>query len=174
MKISTEIGSAARHVGEERAVEYIAKAGFDAWDFSMFEMCGYDWGTKTALKSDHPLAGGGYLSFARKLRRWERTTASCAISRTRPSQAAAGKSAPIFSGPSSAPRRRGDKSASSIRITINRPRKTRTCTGSCCPLPKGAASKSPPKTCGTGTRKRTAPPSPPAPRRRAFARICRP
>ena len=50
MKISTEIGSAARHVGEERAVEYIAKAGFDAWDFSMFEMCGYDWGTKTALK----------------------------------------------------------------------------------------------------------------------------
>lgn len=35
----------------------------------MFEMCGYDWGTKTALKSDHPLAGGGYLSFARKLRR---------------------------------------------------------------------------------------------------------
>lgn len=54
MKISTEIGSAARHVGEERAVEYIAKAGFDAWDFSMFEMCGYDWGTKTALKSESP------------------------------------------------------------------------------------------------------------------------
>lgn len=69
MKISTEISSAACHVGEERAVEYIAKAGFDAWDFSMFDMCGYDWKTKTALKSDHPLAGGGYLSFARKLRR---------------------------------------------------------------------------------------------------------
>ena len=36
MKISTEISSARRLVGEERAVEYVAKAGFDAWDFSMF------------------------------------------------------------------------------------------------------------------------------------------
>ena len=36
---STEINSAARIIGEERAVELYAKAGFDAWDFSMFEMC---------------------------------------------------------------------------------------------------------------------------------------
>ena len=36
MKISTEIASAAALVGEEKAVEYTAKAGFDAWDFSMF------------------------------------------------------------------------------------------------------------------------------------------
>ena len=43
MKISTEIGSAAKIIGEEKAIEYIAKAGFDAWDFSMFEMCRYDW-----------------------------------------------------------------------------------------------------------------------------------
>ena len=34
MKISTEIASAAKLVGEEKAVEYAAKAGFDAWDFS--------------------------------------------------------------------------------------------------------------------------------------------
>ena len=46
MKISTEIGSAAQLVGEEKAVEYVAKAGFDAWDFSMFDMCGYDWRKK--------------------------------------------------------------------------------------------------------------------------------
>ena len=38
MNISTEIPSAARLVGEERAVELCAKAGFDAWDFSMFGM----------------------------------------------------------------------------------------------------------------------------------------
>ena len=25
-------------IGEEKAIEYIAKAGFDAWDFSMFKM----------------------------------------------------------------------------------------------------------------------------------------
>ena len=37
MKISTEIGSAAKIIGDERTVEYTAKAGFDAWDFSMFD-----------------------------------------------------------------------------------------------------------------------------------------
>ena len=38
MKISTEIGSLSNLIGEEKAVEYVAKAGFDAWDFSMFKM----------------------------------------------------------------------------------------------------------------------------------------
>lgn len=42
MKISTEINSAAKIIGEKKAVELIAKAGFDAWDFSMFSMCKYD------------------------------------------------------------------------------------------------------------------------------------
>lgn len=68
MKISTEINSASRHIGEERAIEYIAKAGFDAWDFSMFKMCSYDWGKGVVSVSDHPLAGSGYLAFARRLK----------------------------------------------------------------------------------------------------------
>ena len=68
MKISTEIGSAAQLVGEEKAVEYVAKAGFDAWDFSMFDMCGYDWRKKVLVPSDHPLASVDYLKFARKLK----------------------------------------------------------------------------------------------------------
>ena len=51
MKISTEIESAAAIIGEERAVEYIAKAGFDAWDFSMCSMFRYDWNTQTLLES---------------------------------------------------------------------------------------------------------------------------
>lgn len=68
MKTSTEIASAARLVGEERAVELIAKAGFDAWDFSMFSMCGYDWDRKIAKRTDHPLSGANYLAFARRLR----------------------------------------------------------------------------------------------------------
>ena len=38
MKISTEIASIAKKVGNERAVELCGKAGFDAWDFSMFDM----------------------------------------------------------------------------------------------------------------------------------------
>ncbi len=69
MKTSTEIGSIAKLVGEERAIEYVAEAGFEAWDFSMFAMCKYDWKANKLLENDHPLAGGDYLSFARRLRR---------------------------------------------------------------------------------------------------------
>ena len=68
MKTSTEIASAAKIVGEEKSVELIAKAGFDAWDFSMFSMCKYDWSTKSVLATDHPLSGNNYLAFARKLK----------------------------------------------------------------------------------------------------------
>lgn len=68
MKISTEIDSVAMVIGEEKTIEYLAKAGFDAWDFSMFRMCEYDWKTKKLLPSSHPLAGENYLAFARKLK----------------------------------------------------------------------------------------------------------
>ncbi len=68
MKISTEIGSAAKLIGEEKAVEYYAKVGFDAWDFTMFSMCRYDYGMHRYSESDHPLAGPDYLKFARRLK----------------------------------------------------------------------------------------------------------
>jgi hypothetical protein len=55
MKISTEIASAARIVGEQRAVELIAKAGFDAWDFSMFSMPRYSKSAGKMIITDHPL-----------------------------------------------------------------------------------------------------------------------
>ncbi len=67
MKTSTEIASIARIVGEAKAIELVAKAGFDAWDFSMFAMGRYDWGKDMVIPSDHPLAGPGYLNFAREL-----------------------------------------------------------------------------------------------------------
>ncbi len=70
MKISTELGSSSRFVGERRAVELIAKAGFDAWDFTMYiNMIRYDWGTKKFIECDHPLAGKDYLAFARELKK---------------------------------------------------------------------------------------------------------
>lgn len=68
MKISTEIDSAAQKIGEEKTIEYLAKAGFDAWDFSMFSMANYDWSKGTLVESSHPLASSQYLSFARKLK----------------------------------------------------------------------------------------------------------
>lgn len=66
-RTSTEIGSISRIVGEERAVELVAKAGFDAWDFSLYNMWGWDKKNKRAVVSTHPLSSGEYLAFARKL-----------------------------------------------------------------------------------------------------------
>ena len=68
LKISTEIASAAAHVGEERAVELVARAGFDAWDFSMFAMRKWDWANDCPVFTDHPLQSGDYLAFARRLK----------------------------------------------------------------------------------------------------------
>ena len=69
MKISTEINSAAKIVGEEKAIELYGKAGFDCWDFSMFEMCRWDWKNKCPFDKAHPLNGDNYLAFARELRK---------------------------------------------------------------------------------------------------------
>lgn len=68
MRTSTEIFSVAQLVGEKKAIELLAKAGFDAWDFSMFDMCGYDWERRCALPSAHPLAGREAIAFARELK----------------------------------------------------------------------------------------------------------
>ena len=69
MKISTEIWSSANILGEERAIYELAKAGFDAWDFSMFEMARIDWSTYQVQPSTHPLSGNDYVAFAKKLKR---------------------------------------------------------------------------------------------------------
>lgn len=68
MKIATQTLVASELIGEEKAIELIAMAGFDAWDFSMTSMCGYDWENKKAVKTNHPLSGENYLSFVRKLK----------------------------------------------------------------------------------------------------------
>ncbi len=69
MKTSTELGSPKRLVGEERAIELIAQAGFDAWDYTMTDMAKFDWRTDRILPSTSPLLNSDYLAFARKLRR---------------------------------------------------------------------------------------------------------
>lgn len=66
MKISTEIDSIALHIGEEKAVELVAKTGFDAWDFSMFQMCENKRGV--LVPTNHPTVQDNYLAFARKLK----------------------------------------------------------------------------------------------------------
>ena len=67
MKISTEISSIAKHVGEEKAVELVAKAGFDAYDFSMFAM-GRRNADNRMIYTGHPLQTSEYLKFVRQIR----------------------------------------------------------------------------------------------------------
>ncbi len=68
MRISTEIQSAANLVGEKKAVELVGKAGFDAWDFSLFDLCRYDRPNRCAMVTGHPLTGPNYLKYARELK----------------------------------------------------------------------------------------------------------
>lgn len=68
MKISTEIASAAKIIGEERTVEELAKAGFDAFDFSMFDMARFDFVKRVYKQTNHPLSSENYLAFARRLK----------------------------------------------------------------------------------------------------------
>ena len=68
MKISTEIYSIAQCVGEHKAIELCAKAGFDGWDFSMYDMCRYLWPEDIIVDSNHPLHTNEYLKFARELK----------------------------------------------------------------------------------------------------------
>ena len=68
MKVSTEIASISRITGEEKAIELVAKAGFDGWDFSLFGMVKVDWGKMTTYDSDHPL-NKDHVAFAKKLRK---------------------------------------------------------------------------------------------------------
>ena len=69
MKISTEIGSVSKLVGDEKAIELIAKAGFDAWDFSMCSMAKLEKGTLHVKDNDHPLRQSNYASYAKQLRK---------------------------------------------------------------------------------------------------------
>ena len=138
MKISTEIGSAAQLVGEEKAVEYVAKAGFDAWDFSMFDMCGYDWRKKVLVPSDHPLASVDYLKFARKLKQIGLDNGIVCNQSHAPFPSIP-PMRPFLKRAIECTVRLAVKSASFIRTMINQPRRTLRCILICCPLRKSAA-----------------------------------
>ncbi len=74
MKISTEIGSLGRLVGLEKAIEYVAKAGFDHWDFSLTGIINVvAWKDREMTKPVYEyrvpeLKGDNYLKYARRLK----------------------------------------------------------------------------------------------------------
>ena len=69
MKTSTEIASIARRVGRAKAIEYAAKAGFDAFDLSMSSMITYTTDWALIPNRDDILAGPQYLKHIRHLKR---------------------------------------------------------------------------------------------------------
>lgn len=68
MKTSTEIGSITKFMSYEKAVEAVAKAGFDAFDLSMFSMAQYDWSKGCIIDNGSPFRGSDYLKFVRRLK----------------------------------------------------------------------------------------------------------
>ena len=83
MKTSTQIEEASLILGEEKAVEYVAKAGFDGWDFSMFAMCKYDWQSGKLLENNIRLRERIILHSQEDSKKSDLITESYAISRTR-------------------------------------------------------------------------------------------
>lgn len=83
MKTSTQIEEASLILGEEKAVEYVAKAGFDGWDFSMFAMCKYDCNRASCLKITIRLRERIILHSQEDSKKSDLITESYAISRTR-------------------------------------------------------------------------------------------
>ena len=59
MKISTEIAGCSSFIGARKAIELVAKAGFDAWDLSMFDL----------KIPGHPLASDNYHVIVREYRK---------------------------------------------------------------------------------------------------------
>ena len=69
MKISTEIGSAAKLVGYERAIELVGKAGFDAWDLTIYPMAKWDWTSGCFFDTGSPFLMDNYASYFKELRK---------------------------------------------------------------------------------------------------------
>ena len=65
-RTSTEIASIAEIVGELKAVELVAKAGFDGYDLSLFEMARYD--GKQVVRKGHPLQSKEALQYVRQIK----------------------------------------------------------------------------------------------------------
>ncbi len=66
MKISTEIYGTAKITGARKAVELCGKAGFDAWDFSMFDMHKL---VNLPLPCKHQMVSRYYLNLAEELKK---------------------------------------------------------------------------------------------------------
>lgn len=71
MKVSMPITPVANIVGEQKAIEMVAKAGFDYFDYDFaFRLVNYNFTLRTTRYSYHPLATDGYLDYVKQLKKW--------------------------------------------------------------------------------------------------------
>lgn len=123
MKTSTEIQSIVDVVGEEKAIEMIAKAGFDAWDFSMFNMKKRMNPFEGLFKKKYALVTNDYLKFARHLKQiGEENGVVCNQSHA-PFRHSIKMFALIYSVPLNVPQKRVARFASFTQITLSLPKK---------------------------------------------------
>lgn len=115
------------------------KAGFDAWDFSMFAMCDYDWRLGAVRPTTHPLAGENYLAFARKLKQIGLDNGITCNQSHAPFPTSCRRFARISSARLNARQKPAARSASFTRITTNPPQKMPKCILNCCRLRRTAA-----------------------------------
>lgn len=69
MKLSTEIGSIADIVGEKKAVELCGKAGFTAWDLSMFNRNRLNFVENKAYGINGEVVSNDLVKFAKELKK---------------------------------------------------------------------------------------------------------
>jgi len=69
MKLSTEIGSAAKRIGERKAIELYGKAGFTAWDLSMFDRNRLNFATNKAYDLNGEVISNDLVKFAKELKK---------------------------------------------------------------------------------------------------------
>lgn len=68
--VSTTIFPISTTLGEKKAIEMVAKAGFDAYDFSMDSNIVFvDKKDGSVRMADHPLAGKDYIKFVKELKK---------------------------------------------------------------------------------------------------------
>ena len=70
LRISTEIGSISKfkNTGDFKALELLAKAGFDCYDYSMDKVYVFDFKKRFFYPITHPLGKFGWKNYAKRLR----------------------------------------------------------------------------------------------------------
>ena len=69
MLISNETGSTAAKIGEKKAIELFAKAGFTAWDFSLFDRNRYIFSENKVLGPDGKVLSTDLIKYAKELKK---------------------------------------------------------------------------------------------------------